>query len=668
MNYFKDIQSNIVSSGITIGEAIRRFKEEKTHVLGVEEKEQIIGELDLIDFIDILKEDYSKPISPYIHKISHNGMRENEILGLIEYFKGVTANVNEIVESVPSGIIVIDNDGEIVTINRSAEKILNIKREEYLHKNINDFNEDEALSKIIENREDVCNIKHNIQGTIIKLSRAELRREGRRIGTVTVFEDISGLEKLARELEMTKDTLENIESIIESSYDGIMITDGEGRVQMVNSSWEQMCAMTRDEVVGKRAGEMVEKGYWNKSSVEKALETGKTSTVMLEMTYGRNTGQKILGTATPQFDENGKMKRIIANIRNITELDNLKSQLLQTKELTKKYSSEIMEMRRQQQKFTDIVAVSSEMQRTMEIASRAADVDATILITGESGVGKEIIARFLHVNSSRKDNAYIKINCAAIPINLLESELFGYMPGAFTGASKNGKIGLFELAHEGTLLLDEIGELPLELQVKLLRTLQNKEITRIGGGKSIQVDTRIIASTNRDLKKMIEQGKFREDLYYRLNIINIHIPPLRQRKADISPLILYFLEKYNTKYARRKIMNIQTVESLTEYDWPGNIRELENLIERLVVLTEENEIQIKHLPENHKTAVREMHSNIQVNGIMPLKKAVAEVERQLILKAKKKYGSTRRMAKVLEVDQSTIVRKSMSLNLNKEVQ
>ncbi len=271
-----------------------------------------------------------------------------------------------------------------------------------------------------------------------------------------------------------------------------------------------------------------------------------------------------------------------------------------------------------------------------------------------------MIAKYLHKLSSRNEKPFIKINCAAIPANLLESELFGYMPGAFTGANKQGKIGLFELANEGTLLLDEIGEMPFELQAKLLRALQSKEVFRIGGKESIQIDTRILAATNRNLKEMMQRGDFREDLYYRLNIINIDLFPLRKRIADIPPLIMYLLEKYNKKHKRDKSISMQTVDALIEYQWPGNVRELENLVERLVVLTDEKDIQIYHLPESYRTSNTPDFS-VSVNGILPLKTAVAEVEKQLLIKAKQKYGSTRKMAKALGVDQSTIVRKYSSI-------
>lgn len=698
MRIFEEMSNYSIKGTDTVREALLKFKELQTCTLFViDSEESIIGEVSFNYLIDIIvnSDSLDQPISSCIEKTSvilldesslkdiniekQINLHDHKITGIVQdgelvnitkkcdmyetlsyYYYSMYEKLLFILEGVHNGILAIDDDGLIIIFNAAAERIFNIKKEDIIGKHIRKLDRTMGLYKIIESGEPQFNVKHTINGYTIITNRAPIIKDGKIIGATAVFQDISEIEKLNNELQITKSSLEEIESIIESSYDGIMIADNEGKVLMVNSAWEHICGMKREEVVGERTKDLVNQGFYNKSAVETTLRTGKTSTVMLKMTSGKNKGQKILGTGTPQFDKNGNLVKVIANIRNITELIDLKTQLEQTKELTQKYSSEIMEMRRLNQKFPDIIAVSSEMQATMEMVSRAAEVDATVLITGESGVGKELIAKYLHKLSSRNEKPFIKINCAAIPANLLESELFGYMPGAFTGANKQGKIGLFELANEGTLLLDEIGEMPFELQAKLLRALQSKEVFRIGGKESIQIDTRILAATNRNLKEMMQRGDFREDLYYRLNIINIDLFPLRKRIADIPPLIMYLLEKYNKKHKRDKSISMQTVDALIEYQWPGNVRELENLVERLVVLTDEKDIQIYHLPESYRTSNTPDFS-VSVNGILPLKTAVAEVEKQLLIKAKQKYGSTRKMAKALGVDQSTIVRKYSSI-------
>lgn len=571
-----------------------------------------------------------------------------------EQYYNMYDKLYSIIESAKNGIIAIDDKGIIFVYNYAAARIFKTGKEELIGQHISKLDKRMELLEVVNTGKPQTVVKRIINNYTIVTNRSPLIKDGAVIGAVAIVQDISDLESVSKELQTTKGLLKEIQTILESSYDGIFITDEKGKVLMVNSAWEQICGLSRQEVVGITAQEMVRRGIYTESAVQKVVETGKTSTVMLEMVSG-NKGQKILATGTPIFDEDGQLTRVIANIRNITDLVNLKSQLEYSWQLTEKYSSEIKEIRRQQQ-FSDIVANSKDIQNVLEIVSRAADVDTTVLITGESGVGKEVVAKYLHTLSRRKNGPFIKINCAAIPATLLESELFGYEAGAFTGASKQGKIGLFELAHEGTLLLDEIGEMPLELQSKLLRAIQSKEITRIGGEKPVEIDVRIVAATNRNLEKMMKEGIFRADLFYRLNVININITPLRNRTEDIPALIFHFLDRFNKKYNCKKSISHQVVDTLIEYQWPGNIREMENLIERLVVLTDDNEITINHLPESYLNT-NVMEYNIQINGIIPLKEAVEEVEKQLILRAKQKYGSTRRMAKVLGVDQSTIVRK-----------
>lgn len=296
------------------------------------------------------------------------------------------------------------------------------------------------------------------------------------------------------------------------------------------------------------------------------------------------------------------------------------------------------------------------MENILQLAAKIADVDSTVLILGESGVGKEVIARFIHKRSHRDKGPFVKINCGAIPETLLESELFGYETGAFTGAKRQGKPGLIEMANEGTLFLDEIGELPLNLQVKLLQVLQEHRLVRIGGIKPITVNIRVIAATNRDIENMVKKGEFREDLFYRLNVVPITIPPLRERRDDIIPLIYHFLEEYNRKYDKAKKISAEAKDILIKYNWPGNVRELENTVERLVVTVEEDVILPHHLPENLKE-INIPLKVVNVDGIIPLKDAVEMVERQLLHKAVEQCNSTYDIAKILGVNQSTVVRK-----------
>lgn len=304
-----------------------------------------------------------------------------------------------------------------------------------------------------------------------------------------------------------------------------------------------------------------------------------------------------------------------------------------------------------------IVAYSVEMGCVLQLATKVAPVNSTILILGESGVGKEVVARFIHRQSRRRGGPFVNINCGAIPASLLESELFGYESGAFTGARREGKPGMIEVASGGTLFLDEISELPSDLQVKLLQVIQERRLTRVGGVKPIEVDIRIIAATNRDLPAMVQKGEFRADLFYRLNVVPITVPPLRERPDDVIPLIYHFLDRLNKIHEYHKTISEEAREILAAYSWPGNVREVENLIERLVVTVEGEEITAADLPQYvHEGGIAD-RAGVKVGGVMPLRKAVEEVERQLIELALAEHRSTYKIAALLGVNQSTVVRK-----------
>jgi len=304
-----------------------------------------------------------------------------------------------------------------------------------------------------------------------------------------------------------------------------------------------------------------------------------------------------------------------------------------------------------------VIAYSVEMGRVLQLAAKVAPVNTTVLILGESGVGKEVVARFIHRTSPRRDGPFVNINCGAIPATLLESELFGYESGAFTGARREGKPGMIEVASGGTLFLDEISELPTDLQVKLLQVIQERKLVRVGGVKPLDVDIRIIAATNRDLAAMVARGEFRADLFYRLNVVPITIPPLRERPDDVIPLIYHFLDRYNRTHGYRKTISEEAREILTRYSWPGNVRELENLIERLVVTVEGDEIGGGDLPQQILEEGEEHRPRVVVGGIMPLREAIEEVERQIIERALAEKRSTYSIASLLGVNQSTVVRK-----------
>jgi len=379
------------------------------------------------------------------------------------------------------------------------------------------------------------------------------------------------------------------------------------------------------------------------------LEQKKTITIKQTI----STGKKILVTGSPIFNEQGEIIRVVTNVRDMTELNNLHKKLERSMELQAHYEREISQLKNKYEGQKKIIVKSRQMKNAIEMAERLARVDTTVLILGESGVGKELIAQLIHENSSRPlRGAFIKVNCGAIPGDLLESELFGYEEGAFTGARKGGKAGLFEIADGGTIFLDEIAELPLNLQVKLLRVLQEKELTRLGGSKPIMSDVRIISATNKDLYKMVKSKLFREDLYYRLNVVPLLIPPLRERVDDILPLTQYHLEYFAEKHKITKILSPKTMECLMAYSWPGNIRELINTLERLVVTVDHDILEPQDLPQTLLSEIPEIHVN---NSLID---AVASLEKKLISKALLEHKTTRKAAIILGISQTCLIKKA----------
>lgn len=455
-----------------------------------------------------------------------------------------------------------------------------------------------------------------------------------------------------------------LEDIMEASHDGLFITDGSGKVLMVNSAWERICGIGRDFVVGKSAGNMVEKGFYNESCACRTIRERKKVTILLHMTRGDKSGQKIMATGIPIWGEDGEIRRVVVNVRDITEILYLRDLLEKTRQLNEVYAAELEQMRIQTMgKDGEIIARSPKTRRVLEMAAQVAKVDSTVLITGESGTGKEVIANSIHRLSHRSGGPLIKVNCGAIPENLLESELFGYEGGAFTGARKQGKPGMFELAEKGTLFLDEIGDISLPLQVKLLRALQDHKVVRVGGLNPLSVDVRIIAATNRNLEEMVANGSFRDDLYYRLNVVSLEAPPLRERKEDIPLLILSILERINRKYGFEKHFSPMVIDRFMHYTWPGNIRELENVIERLLVMTEEEEIKVGRLPANMLNRTMLTEGILSMPPNMPLNKAVERLEIHMLEQALKIHGSTRKAALALKVSQSAVMRKMRKYGL-----
>jgi len=444
--------------------------------------------------------------------------------------------------------------------------------------------------------------------------------------------------------------------LLESSYDGIWITDHVGKILFANSANAKLLGVPRSELENKTTQELQDEGVFQTSAILEALQTRQQ---VSRVCNNPRTCLTVLATATPVFNEAGDIQYIFNNVRDITALNEMRESLQDKDEIIRQQNSQLETMKLRLGVGT-IVANSKAFTQVVELARRAATFDgATVLILGESGTGKEVISELIVNTSPRKDKPYLQINCGAIPENLIESELFGYEKGAFTGADAKGRKGLFEAANGGTVFLDEIGDLPLHMQVKLLRVLQQRRIVRVGGTETVNLDVRIIAATNKDLKQMVKEGRFREDLYYRLNVVPIEIPPLRDRKEDILPLVNHFLTVANRKYHTNKSIYSDTIDVLESYSWPGNVRELENLMENLVITTPGDIIRRENLSERLKFST-ENRGFTEDTEVITLKETVERAEYMAIQKAIRQCGSIRKAAVALGVDPSTIVRKQQN--------
>lgn len=606
-----------------------------------------------------------------------NKITENMRLGLAEQLSWL----KQVVESVHNGIIAINEQGRIVLCNATARKMFALGPEAQ-GRLFADIFHGATLLEVLNTGEPAIGYRAEFNKMQIISNRTPVKHGAEVIGAVSVFQDTTEVEKVSRRLASVQAVNDELNAIIQTSHDGILIADGKGMILRVNQAVERLLECTAQELAGKNVKELVELGIINRSVTVEVLRTQKPATLKQKTAQGKET----IATGTPIYDQEGRIFRVVTNIRDITELVELELALEGTRAQAIEFASDRELKRSQKMQENGIVATSPVMLAVVDLALRVAQVDATVLILGESGVGKEVIAKLIHRTSEReKSGQFISVNCGAIPSNLLESEFFGYEGGAFTGAKKEGKPGYFELAHQGTLFLDELGELPLDLQVKLLRVIQEREVVRLGDTKLRKVDARIIAATNKDLKQMVDAGKFREDLYYRLNVLPIIVPPLRHRPVDIPVLLTTFLEKYCRKYGGGKMFSGDSMNLLGRYNWPGNVRELENVVERLVLTTDEpiilpqqlplqffqqtqpeeeqpkdfSQFEVSEVSEVSAQGLEETELELESDGEMrTLQEVMDEVEKDMIIKALQLYGSTRRVARILGVSQSTIARKA----------
>ncbi|WP_168198331.1 sigma-54 interaction domain-containing protein [Crassaminicella thermophila] len=545
--------------------------------------------------------------------------------------------LDKLLNIISIGILIIDHKGNIYFSNSKANKFLDTYR--------NHFKHTQPIMNLLEKIKENTSLEITLATKQFVLKNSILDDTNKTYGII-IF-DIKDLSKF-----FPNTNLEEFRTILDSAQDAIFIDDMFGNTEWVNKACEDLYQIRKEDIIGKNIDFLEKQGIFSPSVAKLVFQKKQEVSIL----HSNKQGKQLLTTGTPIFDNKGKIKKVISTSRDITELIHLRNQL-------EDIQNELIELKeKEQENLGDLIVKSHKMREVIQLAKRLAQIDSTVLITGESGVGKGVISKYIHELGNRSDKPFVKVNCGAIPEALLESELFGYEHGAFTGSKRQGKIGLFELANNGTIFLDEIGELPLHLQVKILQVIQDKTIQRVGGVKTIPIDVRIITATNKNLREMVEKKQFRKDLFYRLNVVPIHIPPLSERKEDIFPLVRHFLRKYNEKFNEKKRIDPNAMAYLIKYSWPGNVRELENIIERLVITTKGTTILPQNLP-NYIVHSEENSCDVKIPSMMNLKKALEEVERQIIHNAVIKYKTTRNIAKALGVSQPTIVRKMSKYNM-----
>lgn len=568
--------------------------------------------------------------------------------------------MNRVLNGAGVGIVTTNERQDITSINETAENILGLSAAFLLGRSYKVLlSTDVPLHEVLTGRHFI-NVKSSLNFKDLVGNFSPLINNRAISGMVHVFFLRHQWEETIREVEFVRDLTDDLEAIYSSSNEQLLVADANGKIiRLAGTFFKQFwMADGPEDIVGLHAAQLAQAGIFRPNLIEKCVQEMNKVSGIQETRQGR----KIWSVATPIY-RSDRLEKVIVVSRDISEIDYFaganEPQLAPGLELPDPAESS-----------TDsrpLVYRSRKMENVVLQLRRVASVNSTVLLNGESGVGKEVFAHALHDFSQRRHGPFVRINCGAIPENLIESELFGYERGAFTGADQRGKPGLFEAADKGTLFLDEITELPLTAQVKLLRVLQEKEFTRVGGTKTIRVDVRIVSATNQNIKELVMDKKFREDLYYRLNVVPIRIPPLRDRVEDVPILAMHFLEQVKFTYGQARELTLEAIQVLESYHWPGNIRELQNVIERLVVTTNGPTIrkdEVLYVLYGEADAGDSGHSGHQgpiVPEIIPLKDAVAEVERQLIEMALRRYGTAIKASEVLGISQATVSRRLQRL-------
>ncbi|MEE4253912.1 MAG: sigma 54-interacting transcriptional regulator [Desulfuromusa sp.] len=548
-------------------------------------------------------------------------------------------------------MITVDQSGAISLVSSLARERLNISPGDLLEDELPELWS--YVTGILKNLQVSCDVPLQIQGQEYLAGINPIIENNITSGAACILVDSTQLDTMARSLPSFQALSRQLDTIIDSSSDGLFVCDANANVILMNPASEKIHNRPAAEIVGRNMRELIEAGFIDRSAALEASISKKRVSLLQN-----KDGHKLISIATPVFGEQNELIRIVVSERNITEIDNLQHELEEQQALKDSLRDQILAMQQVELDSQPIIARSPAMIRALQQSIKVANANSSVLLLGESGVGKGLIADLIHKNSRRSEQPLIKINCGAIPESLIEAELFGYEKGAFTGAQTSGKPGHFELADGGTLFLDEIAELPLSSQVKLLRFLEDGQITRLGDTKARTADVRVLAATHQNLGEMVEQGKFRLDLYYRLNVIPIQIPAVRERPDCILPLIRHYLEKFSDQSSTQKRLTRAALDALASYPYPGNVRELMNICERLVVMSDTELIDLTDLPMQITSAPSDQHFSYNKIGLgTSLQQVLDQVEKELLEKTLQQHKNQTDIAAALKVNQSTVARK-----------
>lgn len=553
-----------------------------------------------------------------------------------------------ILQSMHNIVLAVDYQGRVIMYNAASERVFGIPADQVMGRFISEVIPGTGLLKVLKTGKSHIGRKFVVGNSLYVVNRTPIIRGNAIVGAIGVAQEITELQHLAEELEVVKELKGTLETIFDSAHEGFLAVNTEGNIIMLNKAFAELLGITVEEAIGKHITDVVEETELHMVPRNGKVQYGEIVRIRgretVVMRYPIRKDGKIIGAVSKVMFKD--VNQLVALAEKINSLH---------KELAY-YKNELERVQGTRYNVDSIIGNSQVMHKLKETIKRVAHGPSTVLIRGESGTGKELVAHALHAGSPRRFGQFVKVNCAAVPENLLESELFGYQEGAFTGARKGGQVGKFEQANGGTIFLDEIGDMPLSMQAKLLRVIQEKEIERLGENRPRKVDVRVVTATNRDLEELIKEGKFREDLYYRLNVVSLFIPPLRERAEDVAELSIYFISKFNMEFGLNvKDMDKEVWDLSYNYHWPGNVRELENIIERAFNLVDGEYISMSHLPHYLQKFGKGARRSLN-NKTLPA--LLDQVEKEALLEALSSTGGNKmQAAKILGISRAWLYKK-----------